>query len=217
MIKKISPSILASDFSRLGEESRSVQEAGADLLHIDVMDGHFVPNITLGAPIVKSLRKAVTLPFDVHLMISDPEKYIPDFVKAGADLITFHAESDCDIAACIALIKSLGAKPGLSLKPATPAETAFPYLEDLAMVLVMTVEPGFGGQKFMADQVEKIRRIRAECDRRGLDTDIQVDGGITAETLPLCYEAGANVFVAGSYVFGAPDRAAAIRSLKEAN
>ena len=214
MTVKISPSILASDFAKLGEESRAVQDAGADLLHIDVMDGHFVPNITLGAPVVKCLRKALTLPFDVHLMISDPEKYIPDFAKAGADLITFHAECGCDIPACVSLIRSLGVLPGVALKPATPAETVFPYLETLAMVLVMTVEPGFGGQKFMADQLEKIRLIRAECIRRGLDTDIQVDGGITAETLPLCREAGANVFVAGSYIFGAADRAAAIRSLK---
>ena len=214
MTVKISPSILASDFAKLGEESRAVQAAGADLLHIDVMDGHFVPNITLGAPVVKCLRKALTLPFDVHLMISDPEKYIPDFAKAGADLITFHAECGCDIPACVSLISSLGVLPGVALKPATPAEAVFPYLETLAMVLVMTVEPGFGGQKFMADQLEKIRLIRAECVRRGLDTDIQVDGGITAETLPLCREAGANVFVAGSYIFGAADRAAAIRFLK---
>ena len=213
MIRKISPSILASDFSRLGEEALSVQAAGADMLHIDVMDGHFVPNITLGAPIVKCLRPRVTLPFDVHLMISDPLKYIPDFAKAGADLITVHEESG-NTAACVALMRELGVKPAVSLKPATPAEKVFPYLDDLAMVLVMTVEPGFGGQKFMADQLEKIRLIRAECNRRGLDTDIQVDGGVTAETLPLCEAAGANVFVAGSFIFKAQDRAAAIAALK---
>ncbi len=210
---KISPSILASDFSRLGEEAVSVQDAGADLLHIDVMDGHFVPNITLGAPIVKCLRPRVRLPFDVHLMISDPLKYIPDFAKAGADLITVHLESG-STAECIALIKSLGVTPAVALKPATPAEAVFPYLQDLGMVLVMTVEPGFGGQKFMADQTEKIRAVRNECAKRGLETDIQVDGGITAETLPLCAEAGANVFVAGSYIFGAADRAAAIAALR---
>ena len=214
MQKKISPSILASDFSRLGEEALSVQAAGADLLHIDVMDGHFVPNITLGAPIVKCLRKRVSLPFDVHLMISDPVKYAPDFISAGADLVTFHAECGCDIGECIRLIRALGAAPGLALKPATPAETVFPYLEDLAMVLVMTVEPGFGGQKFMADQLPKIRAVRDACLARGLATDIQVDGGITDVTLPLCEAAGANVFVAGSYVFRAEDRAAAIRSLR---
>ena len=214
MDQLISPSLLASDFSRLGEEARSVAEAGADMVHIDVMDGHFVPNITLGAPIVKCLRKSVDVPFDVHLMISDPKKYIPDFVAAGADRITFHIESDCDPAECVALMRELGVSPGIALKPATPAEAVFPYLSDLDMVLVMTVEPGFGGQKFMADQLEKIAAVRAECLRRGLDTDIQVDGGITAETLPLCREAGANVFVAGSFIFKAEDRAAAVASLK---
>ena len=214
MIKKISPSVLASDFSRLGQEALSVEEAGADLLHIDVMDGHFVPNITLGAPVVKCLRKAVSLPFDVHLMISDPKKYIPDFAAAGADLISFHLESESDPDECIELLRSLGVAPAIALKPATPAAAVFPYLDRLAMVLVMTVEPGFGGQSFMADQLPKIEAVRAECMRRGLSVDIQVDGGITDKTLPLCYGAGANVFVAGSYIFKAADRAGAIRALK---
>ncbi len=198
---KISPSILASDFSKLGEEAASCYDAGAEMLHIDVMDGHFVPNITLGAPVVSSLRKCAPIIFDVHLMISDPYKYIPDFHKAGADMITFHIEADCDAAETVKLIKSLGMKAGIALKPATPAEAVFPLLDELDMVLVMTVEPGFGGQSFMDDQLSKIEKVRKECDARGLFTDIQVDGGITAATAPLVKKAGANVLVAGSFVF----------------
>lgn len=213
----ISPSILASDFSRLGEEAARCEAAGADLLHIDVMDGHFVPNITLGAPIVKSLRPRTALPFDVHLMISDPLRYAEDFAAAGADMITFHLESDSDPAACVERILALGVKAGIALKPATPAEAVFPYLDRLSMVLVMTVEPGFGGQSFMADMAPKIRAVRAECRRRGLqDMLLQVDGGITEKTLPVAAEAGADVFVAGSFIFKAADAAAAVRALKEA-
>ena len=211
---KISPSILAGDFARLGEAARLCEASGADMLHIDVMDGHFVPNITIGAPVVKCLRKAAGLFFDVHLMISEPDRYIPDFAAAGADLITVHAESDGDTEKTVELIRSLGVKAAVALKPATPADTVFPYLDKLDMVLVMTVEPGFGGQSFMADQLPKIAAIRAECEKRGLDTDIQVDGGITDKTAPLVIEAGANVLVAGSYLFKAADMAEAIDRLR---
>ena len=211
---KISPSILSCDYSKMGEEFKRMEECGADWLHIDVMDGHFVPNITLGAPIVKCMRKCSSLVFDVHLMISDPKKYIPDFVKAGADIITFHIESDSPTGETIDLIRSLGCKAALSVKPKTPVEVVFPYLEKLSMVLVMTVEPGFGGQSFMADMLDKVKVLRAECERRGLDTDIQVDGGINEQNAGLAVLNGANVLVAGSAVFGSKDAKATIASLK---
>ncbi len=211
---KISPSILSCDYSKMGEEFKRMEECGADWLHIDVMDGHFVPNITLGAPIIKCMRKCSSLVFDVHLMISDPKKYIPDFVKAGADIITFHIESDSPTEETIDLIRSLGCKAALSVKPKTPVEVVFPFLEKLSMVLVMTVEPGFGGQSFMADMMDKVKVLRAECERRGLDTDIQVDGGINEQNAGLAVLSGANVLVAGSAVFGSKDAKATIASLK---
>lgn len=211
---KISPSILSCDYSKMGEEFKRMEECGADWLHIDVMDGHFVPNITLGAPIIKCMRKCSSLVFDVHLMISDPKKYIPDFVKAGADIITFHIESDSPTEETIDLIRSLGCKAALSVKPKTPVEVVFPFLEKLSMVLVMTVEPGFGGQSFMADMLDKVKVLRAECERRGLDTDIQVDGGINEQNAGLAVQSGANVLVAGSAVFGSKDAKATIASLK---
>lgn len=211
---KISPSILSSDYASLGTELKRMQDCGADMLHIDVMDGHFVPNITLGAPIVKCIRKSSTLPFDVHLMISDPYKYVPDFVKAGSDIITFHIEADSDVGATIDLINSLGVKAGLAVKPKTPVEEVYPYLDRLAMVLVMTVEPGFGGQSFMADMMPKVQAVKKEIDSRGLEVDIQVDGGINGATVIEAARAGANVFVAGNAIFSSDDAAATIADFK---
>ena len=211
---KISPSILSCDYSKMGEEFERMKECGADWLHIDVMDGHFVPNITLGAPIVKCMRKCSDLVFDVHLMISDPKKYIPDFAKAGSDVITFHIESDSPTEETIDLIRELGCKAALSVKPGTPVEEVFPFLEKLSMVLVMTVEPGFGGQSFMPDMMEKVKALRAEIDKRGLETEIQVDGGINEENAALAIESGATVLVAGSAIFGSKDPKKTIASLR---
>lgn len=212
---KISPSILSSDYGKLERELKRMEECGADMIHIDVMDGHFVPNITLGAPIVKCIRKATDLPFDVHLMISDPYKYTPDFIKAGADIITFHIEADSDIEKTIALINESGAKAGVSVKPKTDIEEVFPYLDKLSMVLVMTVEPGFGGQSFMFETMPKIEKLKAEIERRQLEIDIQVDGGINSETIITAAKAGANVFVAGNAIFSSSDAKATISQFKK--
>lgn len=211
---KISPSILSSDYGNLSSELKRMEACGADMLHIDVMDGHFVPNITLGAPIVKCIRKSSTLPFDVHLMISDPYKYIPDFVNAGSDIITFHAEAESDIEKTIDLILASGKKAGLSVKPKTPVEAVYPYLDKLSMVLVMTVEPGFGGQSFMEDMMPKVSAVRSEIDRRGLDVDIQVDGGINKDTISIAAKAGANVFVSGNAIFSSDDAEKTIADFK---
>ena len=219
MTVKVAPSILASDFARLGEEIRRAENAGADYIHVDVMDGHFVPNLTLGPPIVKKIRPCTSLPLDVHLMIDAPDVYAPQFIDAGADIVTIHVESPAVADApgkATAVLKDIiarGAGAGVVLKPNTPAEAAFPFLDHCAMVLVMTVEPGFGGQEFMHAMLPKISALRAEMRRRNLDLDIEVDGGIDTATASLCYAQGANVFVAGTYLFGSDDMAGRIAAL----
>ena len=212
----IAPSVLSADFAKLAQEAEEVRAAGAQWLHYDVMDGVFVPNISMGIPVLKSLRKATDMFLDVHLMIEKPLRYTGQFCAAGADLLCFHVESDTgeNIAAALALAKELGKKTGVTLKPGTPVEALLPYLKDVDLALVMTVEPGFGGQKFMEDQLDKVRRLREYICLHGLSCLIEVDGGIDEKTAPLALEAGAEVLVAGSAVFGKADRAAAIAALK---
>ena len=209
---QISPSLLASDFANLQSEIESI--SSADMIHVDVMDGVFVPNISIGIPVVQAIRKRTSLPLDVHLMITRPQNYIEEFANAGADMITFHAESDCNLGECVAKIKACGKKPGIVIKPATPIDPVLPHLKDLFMVLVMTVEPGFGGQKCKEECFEKVRALRKIINQEGLSTHIEVDGGITAVNAPAAIDAGADILVAGSSVFRAKDRNAAIAELK---
>ncbi|MCX7848513.1 MAG: ribulose-phosphate 3-epimerase [bacterium] len=213
---RVAPSLLSADFARLGDEIARAALAGADYIHVDVMDGHFVPNITIGPPVVRCLRRATNLPLDVHLMIDRPDIYAPQFADAGANFITIHVESPSldsshKISSLLTTIRSLGVKPGIVLKPRTPADAAFPYLDLCDMVLVMTVEPGFGGQAFMHNMLPKIAALRAEAQRRNLALDIEVDGGIDLSTAQLCCAHGANVFVAGTFLFGQSDQEMAAR------
>lgn len=206
---KISPSILASDYANLQSELERISTS--DLIHVDVMDGHFVPNISIGAPVVASIKKVCNVPFDVHLMISNPIDYVEDFANAGADIICFHTECDSDVEKTVDKIISLGKKPALAIKPATPIDDVVKYLDKLSMVLVMTVEPGFGGQSFMESTMPKIEAIR----KINPDIDIEVDGGINPETIKIASRAGANVFVAGSAVFKSEDPSQTIALLKK--
>ena len=215
---KIAPSILSADFSRLGNEIADIRSGGADYIHFDVMDGEFVPNISIGIPVLKSLRKITDMFIDVHLMITTPLRFAKAFCDAGADLVVFHVEADSyqNISDAIDVVKAQGKKVGLAVKPRTPAAVLYPFIERLDLVLVMTVEPGFGRQSFMPDQLPKIKELRHEIERRGLDCELEVDGGVDPVTAKLCKAAGANVLVAGSAVFGKADRAAQIAAIRNA-
>lgn len=212
---KIAPSILASDFSRLGEEIKMVEKAGADYVHVDVMDGRFVPNITIGPPVVSAIKKITGLPLDVHLMIVEPDKYIKEFIEAGADLLCIHQEAAIHLERSIQYIKSLGAKAAVSLNPATDIDTLKYVLPDLDMVLIMSVNPGFGGQKYIQFCTEKIRSLREMADELNPSLDIEVDGGITLDNIKEVVDAGANVIVAGSSIYKAKDPAAVISRMRE--
>lgn len=212
---RIAPSILSADFGRLADEVRALDEAGADYIHVDVMDGRFVPNITIGPLVVEAIRKVTTKPLDVHLMIVEPERYVEDFAAAGADIITVHVEASTHLHRTLQQIRALGKKAGVSLNPHTSEETVRYVLDQLDLILVMSVNPGFGGQAFIPSQLPKLARLRAMIDESGFDIDLEVDGGVKPGTAHLVLEAGADVVVAGSAVFGRPDYAAAIKAIRE--
>jgi len=211
---KIAPSILSADFADLGGEIRRVAAAGADLIHVDVMDGHFVPNLTFGPPVVAAVRTVTGLPFDVHLMITNPQEMITPFIKAGADIVTVHAETAPHLHRLVEAIREQGARPGVSLNPSTPLTAVEEVLDAVDLVLVMTVNPGFGGQKYIPAMTDKIRRLRRMIEARQLKAEIEVDGGVTVANAREIEAAGADILVAGSAVYGAPDAAAAIRALR---
>jgi len=211
----IAPSILSADFARLGEEVRAVSDAGADMIHVDVMDGRFVPNITIGPGVVEAIRRSTSLPLDVHLMIVEPERYIADFVSAGADIVGVHAEACPHLHRSVQMIKEAGARAAVTLNPATHASAVTGVLGDVDQVLVMTVNPGFGGQAFIPSALDTVRAIRSACTEGGLGVDVEVDGGIKPATIGEAARAGANVFVAGTAVFGQDDYAAAIEALRK--
>ena len=212
---KIAPSILSADFAKLGEEIQNIEKAGADYIHIDVMDGSFVPNITIGNEVVKSLRQKTQLPFDVHLMINNPDNHIKAFAEAGADIITIHAEASIHLDRSLALIKSFNKKVGVSLVPSTHENSLDYILEKLDLILIMTVNPGFGGQKFLASQLKKIENIRNKIEKSGKKIELEVDGGINDHTAKIAVEAGADVLVSGSYIFGSGNYHQAIQNLKK--
>jgi len=202
---KIAPSILAADFARLGDEIRAVEKAGADLIHFDVMDGHFVPNLSIGVPVLQSVRKITRLPLDAHLMIENPDRYVEVFIKSGANSVSVHVEVCGDIPAIARRIHDLGARASIGINPETDASLVLPFAEHLDMILIMSVHPGFGGQEFIPEALDKLRLVRRELDRRGLELDVQIDGGVKLDNIAAVKAAGANVFVSGSGIFGQPD------------